>query len=227
MTSNSNSDDLRRRWPDRFGVGGLKRRFSRLAMRSVESFSTPRFRPHVLTSELGISPSTLANWLTGEALKLDANRNRKGKGEHRLFSARDVVLLSAAAHVAALGGPFAVTKTVAEVVVAEIISSIDGGPELRIPPLELLVFRGQKTWWVVHRFRADGSEGIQFPSRKIVGKVFASDEWKDITIDDDVPDTPPVHIVFDVATFSRDVLGALNIMVMSETSNDFRRAAES
>jgi hypothetical protein len=74
--------------------------------------------------------------------KLDAEKAR-GKGSHRLFSARDAVLLSAAAQVTAIGTPFAVTKFVAEMIVAEIVSSI-GGCQLYIPCLELVVFRRAK-----------------------------------------------------------------------------------
>jgi len=213
MPSKSDDDDARARRPPQVGIAVLKRRFGAVAGRTVDLFTLPRFPPRLVLKRLGMPESTLANWLTAKTFNLDADKAREGKGAHRLFSARDAVLLSAAAHVAAIGAPLAVSKFVAEIVAAEIMASI-GGPQLHIPCLELVLFRRANEWWIVFRVSLNAPKGAELRPREIAAKVFASGKWKDVAIND-LPDAPPLHIVFDLISFSRQVLGELGIMVMS------------
>jgi hypothetical protein len=226
MPSKSDGDDPRVRKPFRVDRDALMLRFSAVAARTVDSFTLPRFPPRLLINKLGIPPSTLANWLTGKAFNLDADKDREGKGAHRLFSVRDAVLLSAAAQVAAVGAPFAVTKFAAEMIVAEIMSSIGGG-QFYIPSVELVVFRHADAWWLVPRVPPNAPEGCLLASREIAAKVFVSGRWKDVAIDEELPNAPPVHIVFDLVSFSRHVLGKLGITVIPGTPKSVRRVAES
>ena len=225
MASNSDSKDARGKRPPAIDIQGLKGRFAGMVARSVDSFTAPRFRTRVLTTKLGIPASTLSNWLTGNVFELDGDKHREGKGVHRLFSARDVVLLSAAAQVASIGIPWTVTKAVAETIVTEIISSINGSLQLHVQCFELAVFRRGKDWWVVPRLGAEPPEGAQFRPRQIAGTVFASGEWKQVTGESGVPDAPPVHIVFNLAGFSKQVLAELGIVVVQEGAKSFGRAA--
>jgi hypothetical protein len=213
MSSKSDSEDARERRSPQIGIKVLKHRFGAVAAQTVDSFTLPRFPPRLVLKRLGISASTLANWLTAKTFNLDADKSREGKGAHRLFSARDAVLLSAAAQVAAIGAPLAVNKFVAEIVAAEIVSSI-GGSQLHIPCLELILFRRTNAWWVISRVSVNASKGAKLPPREIAAKVFAGGKSKDVAIND-LPDAPPLHIVFDLISFSRQVLGELGIMVMS------------
>jgi hypothetical protein len=221
MPSQSGGNDPRTR-----RLKALKLRFGAVAARTVHSFTLPRFPPRLLINELGIARSTLANWLTGKIFELDADKDRKDKRFSRLFSARDAVLLSAAAQLTAIGAPHAVSKFVAEMIAAEIVSSI-GGPQLRIPSLEWVIFRRTNTWWLIPRISLNAPKGTQLPPIEIAAKVFASGEWKDVAIDGDLPDAPPVHIVFDLVNFSRHVLGQLGTTIIPAMPKDFRRTAES
>src|SRR2546423_11594395 len=90
----------------------LESTFRAIAERSIAFFSTPRLPPNLLTNTLRIPRTTLTNWLTKGEFDLDADRNRQGR-ETRLFSARDAVLLAAAAEFVAVGVPLGFAKDTA------------------------------------------------------------------------------------------------------------------
>lgn len=130
----------------------LESSFRAVAERSIAFFTTPRFPPKLLTNTLGIPRTTLTNWLTKGEFDLDADRNRQGR-ETRLFSARDAVLLAAAAEFVAVGVPLGFAKDTAHRVadkIAEWMRSV----QMMAPGSELIIYRAANEWHVVPKSRA-------------------------------------------------------------------------
>lgn len=67
-------------------------------------FVEPRYPLKFLTERLGISGSTVRNWMTRDIVPLDADESREGRG-WRQFSERDAIALSAAQDLSRLGVP--------------------------------------------------------------------------------------------------------------------------
>jgi hypothetical protein len=131
---------------------GLEASFRGIAERSIAFFSTPRFPPKLLTSRIGIPQTTLTNWLSKGEFELDADRNRRGR-ETRLFSARDAVLLAAAAEFVAVGVPLGFAKDTAHRICDQIMHWM-GSPQMMAPGSELIIYRAANEWHVVPKSSA-------------------------------------------------------------------------
>jgi hypothetical protein len=126
----------------------LEANYRGLAERNIAFFTAPRFPPKLLTNRLGIPRTTLTNWLSKGEFDLDADRNRQGR-ETRLFSARDIVLLAAAAEFVGIGVPLGFAKDTAQRVCDQIAEWM-GSIQMRAPgSSELVIYRAANEWHVV------------------------------------------------------------------------------
>jgi hypothetical protein len=132
---------------DETNWGELEAGFKAIAESSIAYFTAPRFAPKILTGKLGVPRTTLNNWLTNKEFDLDADRHRKGR-ETRLFSARDSVLLAAAAQFGAVGVPLAVAKGIASTVCTQIVWSLSH-VQMSTARSELIIFRDSDHSWHV------------------------------------------------------------------------------
>jgi hypothetical protein len=126
----------------------LEANFRRLAERNIAFFTASRFPPKLLTNRLGIPRTTLTNWLSKGEFDLDADRNRQGR-ETRLFSARDAVLLAAAAEFVGIGVPLGFAKDTAQRVCDQIVEWMGSIQMMARGSSELVIYRAANEWHAV------------------------------------------------------------------------------
>jgi hypothetical protein len=129
-------------------MGDAFEELKRIADRNVAIFRAPKHRPVVLIENFGIPRTTLANWLTSnEFPDLDASRGH-AEGKTRLFSARDVMLLSGVAGLTAIGVPMDLAKDIAKVVVINFESAI-ASVQMASRSGDKIIWRHKEGTWAV------------------------------------------------------------------------------
>jgi hypothetical protein len=179
----------------KLNLAQIERRATQIAERSVAAFRQPRFAPKVLLEVLEIPKTTITNWLTRESFDLDANKHRKGAG-HRLYSARDAILIAATERLVAVGVEFNVAKDVAERICAQLVGTMGRPMAMANSGLHLFIFKYEGKWRV-RPYRIGMTEDI-----------------------------PPVRVEFAVDAFIQDVTAKLGMPVIFGTAEELKRAAE-
>lgn len=183
----------------------------------IAALRAPTLPTRLLVDGLGIPRTTLQNWHARHLFRLDADTSRQGDA-HRLFSARDAILLAAAAQVAAIGAPLTVTERAAHMVCDAVVSMIGRSLTPALRP-QLVAFCRGGEWWLVPR-------ALSGPPRVVQGHVYRAGDWSTEDIDDTLFVSPPLYIVFDIFRFAQDVLAKLGLTMTYGTAAEHRRVAD-
>lgn len=198
-------------------------------LRQQTDFSMPLYSPKVLIAKCGITRKSLDNWHAREGSKddgfvLDADAAR-GEERNRLYSKRDVLLLSGALNFSALGAPLPVAKRAAKLLVDCVAETRITMSIIQQQPM-LIVFRRDDEWWIVP---TSGSPEISsdVQERQVPAKVYSPREgtWREETIGERLADAPPLRMVLDVVEFGGRVLANLGAGVALGDASELRRTA--